>query len=1013
VSVEGIPDLPTREISLPWGKAAIPEGRLRVVRTGSRDYLDIATAIASTSAASRLEADIFLASRHPSITRDKWFRLERVGISNRTPSPTSEEFTLLSYAARLKRKIPQKVETINSVHTVASCSTVAGATEVVVSTVPPSTVLPQTSVGGNEYDGRGYYMRVRSTSAPNTPPGYLATIQGNTDTTKLDFVPLLPENLVAGDVIEVHSGIFQTQAVTWSDYDPADAWWEVLTNLLAIPPERIGLGSLPRGGRPPKVTDIAPGDVVTQAKRKITGRLSEETEGIKVLDILSAIMGGVTLEIDGQIVFVQLYPLVDIAGAVTVPLPALAAVFDARDFSSPPQMPPGLEKRTTVLTTKYGVPATAASPDSFPTKATTAVDNDALLWLSQQDFDDYGTADTPDEIAAWLYSSPASGGDSGLYLASSISATTVRAISTGLRVFGLSMTEKHPKLAIGDVIAIVTDGYTDYDPSSGTRIKGPIAVRGVLVRVGNEGRQLGMFVPGLRDNVQLLKGGNPGALTGLGSIPDPPILSASFDASGQLIINSSGDFAVASQKIAWATGAAPSAATVRAAAPIAQQNISGLATGVFYPAGTTVFISAFSYSGNGVESTPLAVISQSREGAGVPAPPVAFIAQLNTETDDTVRNLRFNASAGSGGGGVNITYDIRLKTGFAAEVSLASGNGTTLPRDLSIARDPQYDGSGIFIVTDTATGQVARAFYAIPAQRGEVAKFGGTIVFRRPTLWSDLGFAARANTDDGLTLNEGMIQDSAGSPRSLLKGYQSGFTVDGGVVVFAPVYQNGPAVRFSGGKAANASFPYDDFAASSLTASGFTCRAKNRSKGTVTTVNDEFTAPLSTSTVGGTVGPASLSSATSGASDNNYKARFRLTVSCTTSASPPGGQTTAVVAIEASADGGSTWTEYATVSKAVSRTSAGTTTTTFEPLQVTINVPGLSSSAPADQVRLKLKSVFVTPGATGSATVEGFDNSPAPEGHGLVFVTATGATDQPKTPDADDFIFWEAWEKDS
>jgi hypothetical protein len=86
-------------------------------------------------------------------------------------------------------------------------------------------------------------------------------------------------------VIEVHSGIFQTQAVSWSDYDPADVWYEVLTNLLAIPPERIGLGSLPRGGRPPKVTDIAPGDATTQAKRKVTVRtLREEVEGDKVLD---------------------------------------------------------------------------------------------------------------------------------------------------------------------------------------------------------------------------------------------------------------------------------------------------------------------------------------------------------------------------------------------------------------------------------------------------------------------------------------------------------------------------------------------------------------------------------------------------------------------------------------------------------------------------------------------------------------------------------------------------------
>lgn len=510
VSVEGVPTMPNRQISLPWPKASIPEGAIKVVRTGHRDHLDVATQIGSTAPVARLEADIFLASRHPSITRDKWLRTERMLVSNRLPSPTSEDFTLLSYATRLKRKIPQKVETVNSVHTVASSTT----GQIIVNGASP---LPGTTLGGNEYDGKGYYMRVRSTSASNIPAGYVAVIQGSTDTTKLDFTPALPEALKPGDVIEVHSGVFQTQTVSWTDADPADVWWDVLANLLAIPPERIGHGSLPRGGLPPKVTGIAPGDSATQAKRKITGSVSEETEGDKIIDIVSAIMGGVTIEVRGQLVFVQLIPLLDASGNVTVPLPTPTAVFDRRDFSAPPQTPLGLEQRTTVVTAKYGVPATAAQPDSFPPKATTAVDPDALLWLSQQDLEDFGTTDVPDEIAAWLYNSPSAGGDEGLYLASVVSAQLVRVGSTGLRVFTLAMAEKHPKLLPGDVIGISVDGYTDYDPATSTVIKGPIIIRGVLVGVGNEGRQLALFVPGLRDNVQLVRSGAGTELTGLGN----------------------------------------------------------------------------------------------------------------------------------------------------------------------------------------------------------------------------------------------------------------------------------------------------------------------------------------------------------------------------------------------------------------------------------------------------------------------------------------------------------------
>lgn len=746
VSVEGIPELPTREIDMPWPKASIPEGRIRVVRTGSRDYLDVASAIGSTAPTPRLEADIFLASRHPSVTRAKWLRLERMLVSNRVPSSTSEEFTLLSYASRLKRKIPQKVETINSVHVVQAGTTTA---QVMV-----SPALPGTSVAGNEYDGKGYYMRVRSTAAPNTPAGLLVTIQGNTSTDRLDFAPSMTEALVAGDTIEVHSGIFQTAPVSWVDADAADVWDQVLS-LLAIPPERIGAGWLPRGGKPPRVTDIAPGDAATQAKLKVTGRLSEQEAGDEILDQLSAILGGVTLEIDGQIVFVQIFPLVDITGAVTVPLPPPAALFDSRDIGSL-ATPPGLEKRATIVSCTYGVPATAAAPDAFPSKSTTSVDQDALLWLAQQDLEDYGTADVDDKITRWLYNSA----DAGLYLAATIGTRLAKATSTGLRIFPMGMSEKHPELVPGDVVIVATDQYTDYDPSTLTPIVGPIAIRGVIVRGGREGRDLGIFVPGLIDNVQLIKGGAAGALTGLGAVPAPPVLSASFDSSGQLIINSSGDFATATHKIAWATGAAPSAATVRAAAPIAQQLVTGLATGASFLAGTTVYVAAFAYNANGVESTPLAVITVTRQGSGASAPPIALITPLNTEVDDSVWNLRFDATPGSGGGGANLIYDIRQKIGFAVETSLFSGNAATLPRDVGVIRHPRSDKVIRLIVTDTATGLSNVARITVPSARPELNDTGNPL---RARPYDDADYALRGTTATGDTAHSS-VKESGTKP---------------------------------------------------------------------------------------------------------------------------------------------------------------------------------------------------------------------------------------------------------
>jgi hypothetical protein len=249
VSIEGIPDCRPGRSICHTRKRRSPRGSCVSSEPAVRDYLDVATVLGSTAAVPRLEVDIFLASKHPTITRDKWLRQERLMVTNRVPSATSEEFTLLSYASRLKRKIPQKVETINSVHIVQGGSTAA---QLIVS---PG--LPGTSVSGNEYDGQGYYIRVRTTAAGNTRPGFVATVQGNTSTDRLDFSPALPEALVAGDVVEFHSGIFKTSPLTLVDVDPADAW-DTILSLLAIPPERIGLGSLPRGGKPPKVPTSRP-----------------------------------------------------------------------------------------------------------------------------------------------------------------------------------------------------------------------------------------------------------------------------------------------------------------------------------------------------------------------------------------------------------------------------------------------------------------------------------------------------------------------------------------------------------------------------------------------------------------------------------------------------------------------------------------------------------------------------------------------------------------------------------
>jgi hypothetical protein len=298
----------------------------------------------------------------------------------------------------------------------------------------------------------------------------------------------------------------------------------------------------------------------------------------------------------------------------------------------------------------------------------------------------------------------------------------VRALSTGLRIFPFSVTEMQPELVPGDSVVVVTDQYTDYEPSSRTPLRGMLAIRGVLVRVGNVGRDLAIFVPGLIDTITGIQGGGAGTLPGLGTAPAAPILGGSFSPTGEFILNSQGSPGTSYQKVAIGT-VMPTDAFTRAGAPLSGQNQTGLPTGFSVAAGVTAYIKAFAYAVDDTESA-VSTLQVTREGSGTPDPPVPTIVPLNTEVDDSSWALQFAATPGSGGGGTNITYSIRQKIGFAVETVLASGNGTTLPKSLTITRHPRLDKAIRFVVTDTITGLVAVAFFTVPTARPEVDDTG-------------------------------------------------------------------------------------------------------------------------------------------------------------------------------------------------------------------------------------------------------------------------------------------------
>lgn len=114
------------------------------------------------------------------------------------------------------------------------------------------------------------------------------------------------------------------------------------------------------------------------------------------------------------------------------------------------------------------------------------------------------------------------------------------------------------------------------------------------------------------------------------------------------------------------------------------------------------------------------------QGGNNASPPMPFIDFLDGEIDDTIWNVRFDAIYGSGGGGTNLTYGIIAKRSFDAVASLATGNASTLPRTLAIARDPKYEKVITFTVTDAATALSAQDSFTMPSQRAEINTAGDT-----------------------------------------------------------------------------------------------------------------------------------------------------------------------------------------------------------------------------------------------------------------------------------------------
>lgn len=241
---------------------------------------------------------------------------------------------------------------------------------------------------------------------------------------------------------------------------------------------------------------------------------------------------------------------------------------------------------------------------------------------------------------------------------------------------------------------------------------------------------------------------------------------------------------------------------------------------------------------------------------GVAKAPYPFISPLNTESDELDWDLRFNAVAGSGGGGTNLTYTIKSKKTFASEVTLDSGNASAFPRTLTVTRHPRQAAVLTFRVEDAATAMFAEATWSIPAYTPGSNDTGNAL---RSYPYSDGSYAVKAEDTAGQTISTGgkgksdfAVKNSGGTTSFGTNRHndeQSGKDA-GSTKSFGVTFDNIPQMRalpqniMTYRQASAAADQNIDVRATNVTVSTYDTRAKIVTGGTSTPQTDDFAATL-------------------------------------------------------------------------------------------------------------------------------------------------------------------------
>jgi hypothetical protein len=302
----------------------------------------------------------------------------------------------------------------------------------------------------------------------------------------------------------------------------------------------------------------------------------------------------------------------------------------------------------------------------------------------------------------------------------------------------------------------------------------------------------------------------------------------------------------------------------------------------------------------------------------------------------------------------------------------------------------------------------ADCYYVVPwftAQQH--ATLHGNFIRFDQLRWERVDKRAWTALDGDGNLTEGVGQVDGGVTRVLARGHLAGTARHTDTVLFPVNFSSPPMIILTGGVtdeprakwgptgsgsetgSKNASLPvYEDMIPLNLGVSSFQLRARKRQKGTLTNRTNTF--PSGAIAAEGATLAVTLANAP--AADDRYTVTYDVSLSVVANGFTGFCSISCTVAVDTLPSGGS-WTERD--SRTYSTSGDGGAGDDWLGQQVVVSVSGLTSAA---QIRVRIKQVTIN-GKVGSVSVDPGD---------VKYVTSSGDIFASKTPDASDFIAWEA-----